>query len=388
MIWTDTPCRITCWNGGNETELALRNPKIETIVAQHPWLENDCLYSDIILPANTLMEVDDIVTNVRQGITQPNIMIQDKAIEPIGESKSDFEIVVEVAKKLGLEEKLTEGLSIQDMQERIWKHMGGEKLVTWEELKEKKYWMYSTVEDWKSDSPGFRQFYKDPEKHRLGTKSGKLEFYSEALARHFPDDKERPPIPKWIEKSAMHDERLSSSRSRVYPLLLMSNHGRWRVHSQCDDITWTREVGTCKVIGPDGYKYEPLWLHPSEAEKRGIKHGDIVKIFNQRGIVLAGAYVTERLRPGVVYIDHGARVDSIKVGEIDRGGAINTISPDGIISENCVGQATSGYLVQVERLSGTEMDQWRHDYPEAFERKYQPDGGLRFDAWVVKEGGK
>ena len=38
MIWTDTPCRITCWNGGNETEVALRNPKIETIVAQHPWL--------------------------------------------------------------------------------------------------------------------------------------------------------------------------------------------------------------------------------------------------------------------------------------------------------------------------------------------------------------
>ncbi len=183
----------------------------------------------------------------------------------------------------------------------------------------------------------------------------------------------------------MHDERLSSSKARVYPLLLMSNHGRWRVHSQCDDITWTREVGTCKVTGSDGYKYEPLWLHPSEAIKRDIKHGDIVKIFNQRGIVLAGAYVTERLRPGVVYIDHGARADAIKVGEIDRGGAINTISPAGIISENCVGQPTSGYLVQVERLTGEEMDQWRRDYPDAFARKYQADGGLRFDAWVVKQ---
>jgi len=183
----------------------------------------------------------------------------------------------------------------------------------------------------------------------------------------------------------MHDERLSSSRAKAYPLLLMSNHGRWRVHSQCDDITWTREVGTCKVLGKDGYKYEPVWMHPTEAEKRSIEHGDIVKIFNERGIVLAGAYVTERLRPGVVYIDHGARSDAIKVGEIDRGGAINTISPDGIISENCVGQATSGYLVQLERLSGAEMDQWRRDYPEAFERKYDPAGGLRFDAWVIKE---
>lgn len=388
MIWTDTPCRITCWNGGNETELSLRNPKIETIVAQHPWLENDCVYSDIILPANTLMEVDDIVTNVRQGTPQPNIMIQDKAIEPIGESKSDFEIVVEVAKKVDLEEELTQGLTVAEMQERIWHHMGGEKLVTWAELKEKKYWMYSTAEDWESDPPGFRLFYEDPENHRLGTKSGKLEFYSEALAVRFPDDKERGPIPKWIERSGMHDERLSSSRAKAYPLLLMSNHGRWRVHSQCDDITWTREVGTCKVLGRDGYKYEPVWMHPSEAERRNIAHGDIVKIFNERGIVLAGAYVTERLRPGVVYIDHGARADSIKVGEIDRGGAINTISPDGIISENCVGQATSGYLVQLERLSGAEMEQWRQDYPEAFERKYEPGGGLRFDAWVIKEGKK
>jgi anaerobic selenocysteine-containing dehydrogenase len=388
MIWTDTPCRITCWNGGNETALALQNPKIETIVAQHPWLENDCLYADIILPANTSMEVDDIVTNIRQGIPQPNIMIQDRAIEPIGESKSDFEIVVEVAKKVGLEEQITEGLSVREMQERIWHHMGGEKLVKWEELEEKKYWMYSTAEDWKSDPPGFRQFYEDPENHRLSTKSGKLEFYSEALAIRFPDDRERPPIPKWIERSATHDERLSSSRARVYPLLLMSNHGRWRVHSQCDDITWTREVGTCKVTGHDGYKYEPLWLHPSEAEKRGIEHGDIVKVINQRGVVLAGAYVTERLRPGVAYIDHGARADAIKIGEIDRGGAINTISPDGIISENCVGQATSGYLVQVEKVTGAEMERWRREYPDAFERSYDPGGGLRFDAWILKEGRK
>jgi anaerobic selenocysteine-containing dehydrogenase len=71
MMWTDTPCRITCWNGGNETELAMRNPKIECIVAQHPWLENDCIYADIILPANTYMEVDDIITNIRQGTCSP-----------------------------------------------------------------------------------------------------------------------------------------------------------------------------------------------------------------------------------------------------------------------------------------------------------------------------
>jgi anaerobic selenocysteine-containing dehydrogenase len=91
----------------------------------------------------------------------------------------------------------------------------------------------------------------------------------------------------------------------------MSNHGRWRVHSQADDIAWTREVETCKVRGYDGYMYEPCWIHPSEAEKRGIKNGDIVMVHNERGIVLCGAYVTERIMPGVAYVDHGARHDPI-----------------------------------------------------------------------------
>ena len=111
-----------------------------------------------------------------------------------------------------------------------------------------------------------------------------------------------------------------------------------------------------------------------------------MKIFNERGIVLAGAYVTERLMPGVAYIDHGARVDFIKAGEIDRGGAINTISPGNITSKNAVGNAVTGYLVQVEKLGMEEMDKWRREFPEAFERDYDPSSGLRFDAWI--EGGE
>ena len=120
--------------------------------------------------------------------------------------------------------------------------------------------------------------------------------------------------------------------------------------------------------------------------KGGIKNGDIVKVFNERGIVLGGAYVTERLMPGVAYMDHGARVDYIIPGKVDRGGAINLISPSGIISKNCVGQATSGYLVEVEKVSMSEMEEWRKQNPEAFTREYDPASGLRFNAWV--EGGK
>jgi trimethylamine-N-oxide reductase (cytochrome c) len=188
-----------------------------------------------------------------------------------------------------------------------------------------------------------------------------------------------------VEKSAMHDERMGGTRAKMFPLLMVTNHGRWRIHAQCDDITWTREIRTCKVPGSDGYKYEPCWINPKDAEARGIKDGDIVKACNERGIVLGGAFVTERIRPGVAYMDHGARVDSILPGKIDRGGAVNLIAPDGLISKNCPGQATSGFLVDVARVDAAQMEAWKNQYPEAFERDYDPDSGLRFGAWV--EGG-
>ena len=68
------------------------------------------------------------------------------------------------------------------------------------------------------------------------------------------------------------------------------------------------------IRGKDGYQYEPVWLSPKEAGKRGIKHGDIVKVFNERGIVLCAAYVTERLNDNTCYIDHGSRLDPIIPG--------------------------------------------------------------------------
>ena len=382
MIWTDTPCRTTCWNGGNETIDALRNPTIECIVAQHPWLENDCLYSDIILPANTTLEVEDIVPKINPYLQFNSIALQRQAIQPIGESKSDFEIVLEIAKKLGMEDAVTGGKSNEDLEKAVFVAMGLPALTNWKDFIEKEYYVYSIAKDWEQNPPGLRQFYEDPKAKPLPTPTGKLEFYSQSLAKYFPNDKERPPIPKWIEKSEMHDERLSGTRAKLYPLLIVSNHGRWRVHSQCDDISWTREIKTCKVRGIDGYLYEPLWINPKDAAKRAIQEGDIVKVFNERGTVLGGAMVWERIMPGVVYMDHGARVDAIIPGKLDRGGAINTIAPERITSEKCIGEATSGYLVEIEKVTMKQMEEWKQQYPEAFNREYEPASGLRFNAWI------
>jgi trimethylamine-N-oxide reductase (cytochrome c) len=185
-----------------------------------------------------------------------------------------------------------------------------------------------------------------------------------------------------VEKGVTHDEAMSSERAGMFPLLIVSNHPRWRTHAQGDDISWTRETPTGKVLGFDGYKYEPIWINPIDAETRGIKDGDIVKVFNERGIVLVGARVWERIRPGVVYVDHGSRHDPLVPGKVDRGGAINTIAPNGLTSKNCCGQATSGYLVDVQKVKNEEWETWRSDYPAAFAREYDPGAGLRFDAWI------
>jgi trimethylamine-N-oxide reductase (cytochrome c) len=172
----------------------------------------------------------------------------------------------------------------------------------------------------------------------------------------------------------------------MFPLLVMSNHGRWRVHAQCDDISWTREALTCKVKGWDGYLYEPVWIHPRDAAARRIQTGDIVKIFNDRGIVLAGALVWERISPGVVSIDHGSRCDAILPGKIDRGGAIDLICPEAVISKNCAGEATSSFLVDVKKVSRSEMREWQKLYPAAFSREYHPASGLIFESWVAGTG--
>jgi anaerobic selenocysteine-containing dehydrogenase len=254
-------------------------------------------------------------------------------------------------------------------------------MVSYEEFTEKGYFVVPTDPQWKTTTPGLRKFYEDPDHNKLTTPSGKIEFSSQNLARYFPEDKERPPVPHWIESGESHDERLSSLRAKRYPLLLMSNHPRWRVHAQCDDVTWAREIETCKIKGPDGYGYEPLWINPAEASARGIKHGDIVKVFNERGAVLGGAYVTERLIPGVAYMDHGARYDPIVPGELDRGGAINTITPHNLTSKNASGMAVSGFLVEVEKVN---LEELMKKYPEAFSRPYDTGAGLVMQRVLVK----
>jgi len=354
------------------------------MVAQHPWLENDCCFADLVFPVATKHEMHDLSNDMSSGAFT-SIYIEGPSCPTVGESKSDFDVCAEVARKLGKEyyDAYTGNLSEEERVRLFYKCSGCEEKMSWEEFCERKIFVVPCYKDALDIPPGLRNFYEDPKNNPLTTPTGLMEYTSTAIERHMPDDPERPPIPKWVEKSETHDERLSGDRARKYSLLCMSNHGRWRMHAQCDDIIWNREVETMKIRANDGYQYEPAWLHPVEAVKRGIKHGDIVKVFNERGTVLCAAYITERLMPNVCYVDHGARLDSIIPGELDRGGAINLITPTGMTGKHSTGMATSGFLVEVAKVTNEEMESWKKNYPDSFARKLDYATGVCLDGWLL-----
>lgn len=380
MVWTDSPKWTSSWNGGNKFIDALHNENIEFVVAQHIWMEDDCLFADLLLPINTKFEEYDINCDITSG-NYNMLLIEEQSIQPLGESKSDYECSMTIAEKLGVLSELTGNESIDDKVKKGFENSGVQDYISYEEFMEKKCYVVPAADGWEEDVAGFYGFYSDPENFPLSTPSGLLEYYSQRLAEQFPDDIERGPYPKWIEKGETHpDERLSTPRAKKYPFLLVSNHPHWRLHSQLDDCAWFREIKTCKVKGPDGYAYEPVWINPIDAQKYDVKSGDVVKIFNENGWTLGGVYVTERIRPTVVLQDHGARIDPIELGVSDRGGSNNLIAPKAIISKNCAGEVTGGYLVGIEKVNVFELAK---QYPEAFSRTYDPETGVIIDAWIA-----
>ncbi len=370
MIWTDSPCWQTCWNGGFEFQRAMRHENLEFIVAQHPWLENDCLFADIILPTTTKLEVRDISSDLYSG--QYNMLMhEEQAIEHVGESLSDFEAVGEVAKKLGLYEQYVGGTE-DELIKKGFDNSGVQDMVSYEEFMEKGYYVVPTAEDWEDDPVAMSAWYNDPEGNPLKTPTGKVEFYSTGLAEHFPDDEERPPVPHFVPYGVSHTESSLHPRYKLYPFLLCTNHPRWRVHAQNDDNTWCREIGTCKVAGPDGYMYEPIWVNPIDAGRLSLKDGDIVKMYNERGATLGGVRLSERIAIGALYQDHGARVDTIVIGEFDRAGANNLICPSNTTSKNAPGEVTNSFLVNIEKVDVFKLAE---QYPEEFNRAYEAATG-------------
>jgi biotin/methionine sulfoxide reductase len=184
-------------------------------------------------------------------------------------------------------------------------------------------------------------FRQDPAAHPLRTPSGKIEIFSETIAGFGYDD--CPGHPVWLEPR----EWLGAGLAARYPLHLISNQPRTRLHSQLDPGKTSRSA---KIA-----EREPIWIHPEDAAARAIATGDVVRVFNDRGACLAGALVTSAVRPRVVQLATGAWYDPLDPADPDAmcvHGNPNVLTFDrgtSSLAQACSGQHA---LVQVERWRG------------------------------------
>jgi len=239
--------------------------------------------------------------------------------------------------------------------------------ITYEDFKEKGYFVVPLPDDYKP-TPTLRWFYEgrpcdthddtNPKKgtdkaHELGTPSGKIEFVSQTLLQKFPDDEERPPLPRYIPSWEGYN---TAGLVEKYPLQFISPHARFSYHTHHDNKSlWLDDIPAHR-IKKDGYAWWPIRLHPSDAVRRGIRHGDIVKMYNDRGAVLGIAQLTERVRPGVIHsYQAAARYDPLepgKAGSIDKGGCVNLLTPSRMVSKNAPGMANNSCLVEIAKWEG------------------------------------
>src|SRR5262245_36756468 len=275
--------RLVYWYGGNpfhhHQDLArLRRAlaKPETIVVHDSFWTPMARHADIVLPATMTLERNDIGGSPNDAC----LIAMRKAVEPWGQARSDFAIFAELANALGVGERFTEGRD-----ERAWlSHLydqwrarvvdEGGSAPTFDEFWETGFLEIGGVDD---DLVLLERFRADPDRTPPGTPSGKLEIFPATIERFGHSD--CPGHPTWLEPL----EWLGAPLARRFPLQLIANNPTTRLHSQLDVGAFSQSA---KVRGR-----EPIRMHPADAAARGIRSGDVVRVFNERGSCLAGVVV-------------------------------------------------------------------------------------------------
>ena len=358
---------------------AYRTENLEFVVNQSIWFEGEAKFADVILPACTQFERWDISEfggtggYALHGQTQMNhriALMQHKCIEPLGESKSDYQIFLELANRLGLGAYYSEGMNELDWVKRLFDASDLPKHISWPEFLKKGYFVVPAPPEERRDPPALRWFYegrkKDvPEPHPLPgdygkqyleglqTQSGKFEFECSSLKRFDPDDPERPPIVKYLPS---WEGLQTKGLVERYPLQMISPHSRFSYHTLSDGKqSAVNDIEEHRVL-IDGYYYWVMRINSEDAKGRGIKQHDLVKVFNDRGAVVCAAQLTERLPRGTVHsYESSAVYDPISEpgNSVDRGGCINQLTPKRSIAAKVTGTAVNSCLVEIERWDGS-----------------------------------
>jgi biotin/methionine sulfoxide reductase len=348
--------RMVFWAGGNPfhhhqdlNRLARAFSRPDTIVASEPWWTSLARHADIVLPATTTLERNDIASSSRDRF----LRAMHHAVPPQGQARNDHDAFADIADALGYRDRFTEQRNedawLRHLYDR-WRRACGSLGVEVPDFD--RFWAEGHVE---FDAPTqefvqFRDFARDPEAAPLATPSGKVELYSEVIAGFGYD--EAPGHAVWREPR----EWLGGDTSR-FPLHLLSYQPATRLHGQLDPGRVARDS---KIQGR-----EPIRMNPADAAARGLSDGAVVRIHNDRGACLGGLVVTPDIRPGVVAMATGAWWDpqATEAGDLCTHGNPNVLTQDIGTSRLGQGCAAQSCLVQVEAWTGPLPDVVVHRPP-------------------------
>jgi biotin/methionine sulfoxide reductase len=347
--------KLVYWAGGNpfhhhqdinRLRRAFNVP--QTIVVHESAWTPMAKFADIVLPATMTLERDDIGA----AATDPRLVAMRKAVDPIGEARDDFDIFAALSQRLGVEQAFTEGRNSRQWLAHIYEPTRRALAdAGWDAPDFDEFWRRGelTLPSAPDDGGFLRAFRNDPLNKRLPTPSGKIEIYSKTIAGFGYDD--CPPHPAWLPSTEPPDSR--------HPLTLIANQPSTRLHSQLDFGAYSQSR---KIAGR-----EAIRLNPTDAARRGIADGDIVRLFNDRGACLAAAAVTDDVMPGVVQLSTGAWYDP-QAGVADDPlcvhGNPNVLTRDigtSRLAQGCCGQVT---VVECEKFSGALPDIRAFDPPD------------------------
>ncbi|HUP96220.1 MAG TPA: molybdopterin-dependent oxidoreductase [Burkholderiales bacterium] len=355
--------RLIYWAGGNPfhhhqdlNRLVRAWRKPETIVVNEQYWNANAKMADIVLPATTMLERDDIGSSSRDRF----MIAMKRAIDPVSEARDDYEIFSALAERLGVKAAYTEGRS-----SAAWlRHLYDEsrerarrfdlQLPSFEA-----FWAEGYVEMPPPEEPPvmLKAYRANPDANKLPTPSGRIEIFSSTIASFGYDDCFGHPA--WFEPA----EWLGSPLTEQYPLHLISHQPATRLHSQYDHGSVSQAA---KIAGR-----EALTLHPDDASARGIRAGDVVRVFNGRGACLAGARLDEGVRRGVVVLPTGAWYDPLvrgEIGTLEKHGNPNVLTLDKGTSKLTQGCSAHTALVEVERFQGEPPPVTAYDRPPIAER--------------------
>ena len=355
--------RLVYWAGGNpfhhHQDLgrlveAFRRP--ETIVVNEIWWTPMARHADIVLPATSTVEREDI----SMTHWEPLIVAMRAAIPPEGEARDDHAIFAGIAERLGAGAAFTEGRTTEDWLRQLWdgaRQRAGEAGFALPSLEELRETGTARLPDPEEDCVLLSAFRADPDANPLETPSGRIEIFSERIAGFGYDD--CPGHPVWLEPF----EWLGSAETARFPLHLVSNQPATRLHGQLDPGGVSR---ASKIAGR-----EPIAMHPDDAAARGLREGDVVRVFNDRGACLAGLTLSDALRSGVVQLSTGAWYDPETPGDpkaLCKHGNPNVLTRDKGTSRLGQGPSAHTALVEVARFEGDPPPVTAFEPPELLRR--------------------